>query len=51
MTQEILSGMAGISRANLSLIENGKAEPGLRTLVNIARAMNVTVSELLEGVR
>lgn len=51
MNQETLAGLAKLGRISLSRIENGKAEPGLRTLVNLARALDVTVSELLEGIR
>ena len=49
MTQEVLSARADLSQANLSLIENGKAEPGLRTLRNIANALGVHLTELVMG--
>jgi len=51
MSQESLAGLANLGRINLSRIENGKAEPGLRTLGNIARALDISLSELLEGIR
>lgn len=50
MTQEKLAGLSNITRVNLSLIETGKAEPGLRTVALIARALNMKPSELLEGI-
>lgn len=50
ISQEMLAGHSGISRVNLSRIENGKAEPGLRTLKDIARALDMKLAELLVGV-
>ena len=47
ITQEVLSARAGIARINLSRIENGKAEPGLRTLADLAAALGVKLAELL----
>ena len=42
---------AGISRPFLDQIESGKANPSLETLINVAGALGMTVSDLLEGVR
>jgi transcriptional regulator with XRE-family HTH domain len=50
ISQEVLSARAGLSQANLSRIENGKAEPGLRTLADIAHVLNMKLSELLQAV-
>ena len=50
MSQEVLSALAGISQANLSILENGRAEPGLRTLQNIAQALSVKLYDLVKGV-
>lgn len=50
VTQEVLSAQAGITRINLSRIENGKAEPGLRTLADLAHALGIKLSELLQAV-
>ncbi len=41
MTQEQLAQMAGITRNNLSRIENGKYNPGLDILQRIAEPLGV----------
>ena len=46
-----LAEKASITRSNLSLIENGHAEAGIRTLYAIAKALDVTLIELLDGVK
>jgi transcriptional regulator with XRE-family HTH domain len=50
MSQEILAGQANISRINLSRIENGKAEPGLRTIEAIAKGLGMSITELMSKV-
>jgi len=50
VTQEVLSGQADLTQTSLSNIETGKAEPGLRTLAAIAKALGVSLVELLDGV-
>lgn len=50
VTQEVLSAQAGISRQTLSRIENGKVDPGIETLHNIAKALRLKMSDLLGGV-
>jgi transcriptional regulator with XRE-family HTH domain len=50
MPQVVLAELSGIERSNLSKIENGRQEPGLRTLYRIALALNVSMAQLLEGV-
>lgn len=50
ISQEMLAGHSGISRVNLSRIENGKAEPGLRTLTAIARALDVKLRDMVDGI-
>jgi transcriptional regulator with XRE-family HTH domain len=50
MSQEQLAGQAGLSRVGLSNIETGKAEPGLRTIGDLARVLGIKASELLEGI-
>ena len=50
ISQEMLSSRIGMTRANLSRIENGKAEPGLRVLRDLARAFGITLAEFLEGI-
>lgn len=46
LSQEVLSGLAGISRSHLAMIETGKKNPNVETLWNIANAMNMRLSEL-----
>lgn len=48
MTQEVLSAKAGISRVYLARLETGKQDPTLTTLKNLAKALKVTVGELVE---
>ena len=47
MSQEVLAGLAGISRAHLSLIENGRKQPRFDTLWAIAEALGLQPSELV----
>ncbi|KAA6459597.1 helix-turn-helix transcriptional regulator [Acidobacteria bacterium AB60] len=49
ISQAMLADRIGLTRTNLSRIENGKAEPGIRTLVQIARALGLKVAQLVEG--
>jgi transcriptional regulator with XRE-family HTH domain len=44
-----LSGRSGVQEVHISDLERGKREPGLRTLSNIASALETTLSELLKG--
>ena len=47
MTQEILSGFAGIARTHLTMIENGSKQPNFETIWRIAIALDVKPSELV----
>lgn len=47
MTQELLSGLAGIARSHLSMIENGTKQPNFETLWRIATALDMKPSELV----
>ena len=47
LTQEQLSGMAGISRSHLAALENGDKTPRLDTLWRIAEALSVKPSKLI----
>ncbi len=49
LTQEGLARRAGISRPNLSAIERGKREVGLKTLRALAMALGVQPGILVEG--
>ena len=47
MTQEQLSGLAGISRSHLAALESGKKSPKVETLWKIAEALAVKPSRLI----
>lgn len=50
MTQELLSGLAGIARTHLTMIENGTKQANFETLWRIALALNMKPSELVEEI-
>ncbi|MBQ4551785.1 MAG: helix-turn-helix transcriptional regulator [Clostridia bacterium] len=47
MTQEVLSGLAGIARSHLSMIETGDKQANLVTVWRIAQALGMRPSELI----
>lgn len=47
MSQELLSGLAGIARSHLSMIEAGSKQPNFETLWRIAGALEIRPSELV----
>ncbi len=47
LSQDALSGLAGIARTHLTMIENGTKQPNLDTLWKLAQALNMTASELI----
>jgi len=47
ISQEVFSGLAGISRSHLSMIEIGAKKPNLDTLYKIALALDMPLSEIL----
>lgn len=50
MSQEILSGLAGIARTHLTMIENGSKNASVETLWRIASALDIRLSELIRMV-
>ena len=48
MSQELLSGLAGIARTHLTMIENGTKQANFETLCKIASAMEMKPSELVK---
>lgn len=48
MTQQALADAIGIHLTNMNKIENGKAQPDVARLTQIAEALGTTVSKLLE---
>jgi transcriptional regulator with XRE-family HTH domain len=47
MTQEVLSGLAGIARSHLGMIECGRKSPNVETLWRIADALGLRLSRLI----
>lgn len=48
LSQEVLSGLAGISRSHLAMIENGKKNANVNTLWCISDALQMPLSQLFE---
>ncbi len=46
LSQEVLSGLAGISRSHLAMIENGKKCANVQTLWSISDALQIPLSQL-----
>lgn len=47
MTQDLLSGFAGIARTHLTMIESGTKQPNFETIWKIAIALDMKPSELV----
>lgn len=47
LSQEVVSGLAGIGRTHLSAIERGERKPTLDTFFKIAEALNIRPSVLM----
>lgn len=47
LSQDVLSGFAGIARTHLTMIENGDKQPNFETIWRIAVALNMKPSELV----
>jgi transcriptional regulator with XRE-family HTH domain len=47
LTQDVLSGLAGIARSHLSMIETGTKSPNFQTLCKIAAALELSPSALV----
>ncbi len=50
LSQEVVSGLAGIARTHLTMIENGTKQPNLETVWKIALALNMAPSELIQRI-
>lgn len=50
MTQELLSGFAGIARSHLSMIENGTKQANMETIWRIALALEMSPSQLIAAI-
>ena len=51
MSQERLAELADVGASYISSIEHGHKKPSLETLLNVSRAMNITVNDLLTDVQ
>ena len=47
LSQEVVSGLAGIARTHLTMIETGTKQPNLETVWKIALALDLPLSELI----
>ena len=50
MTQELLSGFAGIARTHLTMIEAGTKKPNFETIWRISEALDMLPSELVSEI-
>ena len=50
MTQEVLSGLAGLDRTHYSKIERGLRSPTLDTLFRIAHALDMKPHEVIQAI-
>ena len=48
MSQEVLSGLAGLDRTHYSKIERGLRSPTIDTLFRIARALDIPPHEIVK---
>jgi transcriptional regulator with XRE-family HTH domain len=48
MTQAVLAKKAGLTQVHIARLESGKHDPTLGTLQKLAKALKVTVGELVE---
>ena len=50
LSQEVVSGLAGIGRTHLSAIERGERKPTLETFFRLALALNMKPSALMAAI-
>jgi transcriptional regulator with XRE-family HTH domain len=48
VSQEVLSGLAGIARSHLAMIEAGTKLPNLETIWKLSNAFDISPHELIE---
>jgi transcriptional regulator with XRE-family HTH domain len=51
LSQESLGQQTGLHPTEISRLERAAREPRLSAIVKLARALNVTAAELLDGIR
>jgi transcriptional regulator with XRE-family HTH domain len=50
LSQQALGYACRLHRTEISLLERGEREPRLSTIVRLARALEISPSELLDGI-
>lgn len=50
VSQEVLSGLAGIARSHLAMIENSSKQPNFETLWKLSFALDMTPHELIKKI-
>ena len=50
MSQEVLSGLSGVARSHLAMIETGSKNANVDTLWRIAQALEMKLSDLLKQI-
>lgn len=50
LTQEKLAWAAGLHQTEVGRIESGRRNPGLDTIVKLARGLGIPAAELLDGI-
>ena len=50
LSQEVLSGLAGIARSHLSMIETGEKQPNFETIWRLATALDMRPHELVKRI-
>lgn len=50
LSQDVVSGLAGIARTHLTMIENGSKQPNFETIWKLALALDMRPSELVERI-
>ena len=50
LSQEVFSGLAGIARSHLAMIESGTKQPNFETIWRIANAFELPPHELVEQI-
>lgn len=51
LTQEQLAWAAGLHQTEIARIEGGRRNPGLDTILKVARGLSVAPAELFQGIR
>lgn len=50
LSQEVVSGLAGIARSHLAMIEKGSKQPNFETIWRLANALNLRPCELVRRI-